>query len=272
MKNKIIFSLRYAFPTVLALLAVNHCGAIIFYTIFPWNGVGKAVFSPPRQINTADIGLPCGYCIEPVAIGLTFPSGVITDDKDRVYVVEAGYSYGEAFATPRLLRIEADGGKKVIAEGKDNGPWTGASFYKGAFYISEGGELKGGRILRVTMDGKITPLIENLPSMGDHHTNRPVIGSDGYIYFGVGTATNSGVVGSDNAQFGFARGEVAPTGDAPIGARLLGLGRRRSQSTVRHPSRSCEQYPLQLFFFSLDPSGLSERPMLTVCEDRPYFS
>jgi glucose/arabinose dehydrogenase len=38
--------------------------------------------------------------------------------------------------------------------------------------------------------------------MGDHHTNGPVI-RDGYLYFGQGTATNSGVVGIDNAEFGW---------------------------------------------------------------------
>jgi hypothetical protein len=39
--------------------------------------------------------------------------------------------------------------------------------------------------------------------MGDHHCNRPVVGADGWVYFGVGTATNSGVVGPDNADFGW---------------------------------------------------------------------
>src|SRR3954447_14330433 len=73
------------------------------YTILPSNGAGKAVFCPPRPINAADIGVPPGYCVEPVAAGLTFPSAVVMDDADRVYVVEAGYSYGEAFTAPRLL-------------------------------------------------------------------------------------------------------------------------------------------------------------------------
>ena len=39
--------------------------------------------------------------------------------------------------------------------------------------------------------------------MGDHHANGPAAGNDGYLYFGVGTATNSGVVGTDNADFGW---------------------------------------------------------------------
>ncbi|MBW3671554.1 MAG: PQQ-dependent sugar dehydrogenase, partial [Acidobacteria bacterium] len=49
----------------------------------------------------------------------------------------------------------------------------------------------------------ITPIVEDLPSLGDHHTNGPAVGPDGWIYFGQGTATNSGVVGVDNAQFGW---------------------------------------------------------------------
>ena len=63
--------------------------------------------------------------------------------------------------------------------------------------------MEGGRILRVGLDGSITPVVEGIPSMGDHHTNGPRVGPDGLLYFGVGTATNSGVVGPDNADFGW---------------------------------------------------------------------
>ena len=62
--------------------------------------------------------------------------------------------------------------------------------------------MEGGRILKVSPEGKITALVSNLPSFGDHHTNGPVI-KDGYIYFSQGVATNSSVVGPDNAEFGW---------------------------------------------------------------------
>ena len=55
----------------------------------------------------------------------------------------------------------------------------------------------------MTKDGKITPLIDGIPSIGEHHTDRPVVGPDGWIYFGIGSATNSGVVGPDDARFGW---------------------------------------------------------------------
>jgi glucose/arabinose dehydrogenase len=128
---------------------------------------------------------------------------VTFDDSGNPYVVESGYSYGEAFTTPRLLKVGPNGSVNEIARGEKNGPWTGVTYSKGNFYIAEGGELEGGRILRVSPEGKMVRLIENLPSKGDHHTNGPAIGADGKIYFGQGTATNSGVVGEDNAKFGW---------------------------------------------------------------------
>jgi glucose/arabinose dehydrogenase len=91
----------------------------------------------------------------------------------------------------------------IGAEGGRNGPWTGICFHEGAFYVGEGGVLEGGRLLRITDDGAIRPIVADLPSKGDHHTNGPVVGPDGWLWFGQGTATNSGVVGEDNAKFGW---------------------------------------------------------------------
>jgi len=149
-----------------------------------------------------DIALPPEYVVEPVGFGLTYPTGVALDDAGRVYVVESGYSYGEDFARPRLLRVEPSGNREIAGGGK-NGPWNGVVHADGAFYVSEGGEIEGGRILKIAPDGKITALVENLPSRGDHHTNGPAIGPDGAIYFGQGTVTNSAVVCEDNAAYGW---------------------------------------------------------------------
>ncbi|HEX8439772.1 hypothetical protein [Archangium sp.] len=159
-------------------------------------------FKPPRRLDAAAIAVPVGYRIEPIATGLTYPTAVAFDAQGTPYVTESGYSYGEDFTEPRLLRINPDGSHTVVAKG-GHAPWTGVVFHQGAFYVAEGGTEGGGRIVRVTPDGTLTPLISHLPSLGDHHTNGPAIGPDGALYFSVGTATNAGVVGPDNAEMGW---------------------------------------------------------------------
>lgn len=189
------------FPWIILLTVVfflNSC-----YRIMPSEGGGQISGLPDkRMLNPADVLLPQEYRIEVVARGLTFPTAVAFDDSGTPYVIEAGYAYGEIFLQPKLFKIETGGELSLVYQGEKNGPWNGITFHDGFFYIAEGGELEGGKILKVSTDGTVENLVEGLPSVGDHHTNGPVV-KDGYIYFGQGTATNSGVVGEDNANFGW---------------------------------------------------------------------
>src|SRR5205814_5772160 len=100
-------------------------------------------------------------------------------------------------------RIESNGQAVPVASGGKGGPWTGVVFHAGNFFVGDGNVLEGGRILRVTRDGKLDVAVSGLPSFGDHHTDGPVVGPDGWLYFGQGTASNAGVVGEDNAKFGW---------------------------------------------------------------------
>lgn len=193
-------SARRVGALALLLLSIFLSGC---FRLMRSEGGGETDFEPPRRVDPSDVALLDGYRIEAVATGLTFPSGITFDDRGRVYVTEAGYSYGDVRLTPRLLRVEPGGGTTVIAEGS-NPPWNGVAYHQGAFYVA-GGHLDPGQILRVGMDGGIATLVDGLPSLGDHHTNGPAVGPDGWIYFGQGTATNSGVVGLDNFDFGWPR-------------------------------------------------------------------
>jgi glucose/arabinose dehydrogenase len=172
------------------------------YTMRKSKGGGQIKTIPARTIEPADVLLMPGYKIELVAKDFTFPAAVAFDESGVAYVIETGYSYGEIWTDPKLIRLNSDGTKTTIATGGKNGPWTGVAFHKGYFYVAEGGALEGGKILRISKSGTIKVLTEDLPSFGDHQTNGPVI-KDGYIYFGQGSVTNSAVVGPDNASFGW---------------------------------------------------------------------
>jgi hypothetical protein len=139
--------LKPAFGPALAALLLAGC-----YGVTPPQGGANTEFRPPRQVNPADVLLPAGYRVEVVdvllpagyrvevvATGLTFPTGIAFDDQGRPHVTEAGYSYGEVFTTPRLLRLEPGGATTEVARG-DNAPWTGVAFHRGAFFVTGGGQ------------------------------------------------------------------------------------------------------------------------------------
>lgn len=182
--------------TVILALTLSGC-----FGLRGSNGGGETGFVPPRHTDPSDVALPDGYRIEVVATGLTFPTGIAFDEDGAIYVTEAGYSYGEYIGVPRLLEIGRDGSETVVAEGT-NPPWNGLDYHDGSFFIA-GGTIEPGQVLRISPDGRITVLVDGLPSTGDHHTNGPIVREDGWVYFGQGTATNSGVVGLDNYAFGW---------------------------------------------------------------------
>src|ERR1051325_3069338 len=144
------------------------------YRIRPSNGAGQTTYSGSRPIDPRSIAVLPGFRIDAVATGLTFPTGVTFDGENKPCVVESGYAYGEVWTKPRLIRVDDSGRVTGIAAGARNGPWTGVTFKDGNFYVAEGGELEGGRILRISNDGHISALISNLPSFDDHHTDGPV--------------------------------------------------------------------------------------------------
>ncbi|NRD76287.1 PQQ-dependent sugar dehydrogenase [Bacillus sp. BRMEA1] len=142
---------------------------------------------PKRTYRTERIMLPTGYKIEVVEKDLTTPIGLTITDQNELLIADAGITSGKG----KVYRMTATG-PTLLADGF-NPPLTGITFYKGNVYVSHRGV-----ITRVSLDGKKQDLITGLPSYGDHHNNRVVFGADGKMYFGQGTATNSGIVGEDN--------------------------------------------------------------------------
>src|SRR5207248_2303776 len=97
----------------------------------------------------------------------------------------------------RIVRVSPAELRSEVVADQLSGPVTGVLWHKGRLYISHRGKIS------VLEGGKVRDLVTGLPSLGDHHNNQLAAGPDGKIYFGQGTATNSGVVGLDNFEFGW---------------------------------------------------------------------
>ncbi|MDI7278193.1 MAG: glucose dehydrogenase, partial [Anaerolineae bacterium] len=162
------------------------------------------VFQTPRRIDPSDVQVPPGYRVEAVATGLTYPTSVAFDSAGSVYVAEAGYSYGSTITDGRILRVEPDGTCIQVVGGL-RGPIGGIAYYRDAthngFFVTEGGY--PARVSYAGLDGSFRPIVEGLYGPGDHFLGMPVVAPDGWLYFGQGTYTNSGVVGPDNYGYGW---------------------------------------------------------------------
>lgn len=141
-----------------------------------------------------------GYELELVLSGLTYPTSVEMRPGGETWIAEAGYSYGDAIAPARILEIAPDGRLRIMARGLQ-APINDLLVHEDRLLVSH-----RGRISWVDpTSGTVQDIVTGLPSDGDHQNNQLTIGPDGMIYVGQGTATNSGVVGVDNAMMGWLR-------------------------------------------------------------------
>ncbi len=157
----------------------------------------------PRTPRAYDIAMAPGYKIELLARDLTFPTGIAFGDGGAIYVTESGYTTADVTSQPRILELDADGKLvREVATG-EHAPWNGLDAHHGFIVVAQGGQDDGGRIVKIdTATGEERVLVDDLPSYGDHQTNAPLVVGE-WVYFGQGTATNSGVVGDDSATMGW---------------------------------------------------------------------
>lgn len=150
-----------------------------------------------RAINPADISVPQGYTIEAVVKDLAAPTMVTFDDQGRMIIAESGYG---GSGEPKVSRVETDGTKVSLTNNGIFGnelPITAVTYYQGNLYV-----VHAGTVSLVQPDGTLKDIITGLPGLGDHQANQLVF-HDGKMYVSIGTVTNSGVVGPDNAVFGW---------------------------------------------------------------------
>lgn len=143
-----------------------------------------------RNINPEDILLPKGYGIDVFMNGLTTPINLIYSNDGNLLVADSGVTDHNG----KVFKI-SEGNVELIADGF-NSPLTGITSHDNGIYVSH-----RGAITLIKPDGTKQDIITGLPSWGDHHNNKVIFGPDNKMYFGQGTATNSGVVGEDNSDW-----------------------------------------------------------------------
>lgn len=146
------------------------------------------------RVNPDDVVVPEGYQIEPLLIGLSFPCGMGFADDGTLFLLEGGSTWPtRPYMPARILRFHPDEGRlEKVAVEVLGGP-RGVAYRDGAIYVS----VKGGYHAHVDRydlkTGKLTVVVDGLPSGGWHEPGGPVFGPDGLMYFANGSVSQNGV-------------------------------------------------------------------------------
>ena len=134
---------------------------------------------------------------------LSFPTSLAIGADGSFYVAESGLPFGGAPPGGRIWRLGPGSQRQLLVEGLRQ-PVNGLTLHKNRLYVSEGGY--PGRISRFDLDGGTREtILDNLPGLGNYHTNMVAFGVDGKLYFSQGAMTNTGIIGLDAFEMAWLR-------------------------------------------------------------------
>jgi len=177
--------------------------------------VGPEVLKNQASIDRAVVEYPAGFELRTHVRGLTAPTAIAFDADGSLLVAESGIDGNE----PRVFGIRKDGsmfdvwprGRRLpalLARGfKMYGPIGGMVATGGKVFVTHRDENGRGRVTAFSYDANTPPqtIVGDLPAQGDYGITDIAVHPNGRLYFGVGAATNSGVVGLDNLQAGWVK-------------------------------------------------------------------
>ena len=165
-----------------------------------WQAADQAGRYSTKRVVVDDIVVPTGYRAVRIVNGLNFPSAFTWDAAGNLYVLES-HTVPAPMLKPKIVRVSTSGAiDRVRLEGANapNGDTAiGLTFHDGWLYFSHEQKDATFSISRVRpAGGVVEPVVQRVPVTGDHDINHLLFAPDGTLYFGVGSATNSGVVAS----------------------------------------------------------------------------
>jgi hypothetical protein len=157
-----------------------------------------------KLIDRKYIEYPAGCILTEVVKGLNCPTAMCWDSDGNMFIAESGIDGSE----PHIFGYHKDHTYFNIYPWKRHisfsptgfvlfGPIGGMDAYQGHLYVSHRDRNGKGVITALGYDGTHNTIVADLPAQGDYGVTDVRI-HNGRVYFGVGTATNSGVVGLDN--------------------------------------------------------------------------
>ena len=170
---------------------------------------GPKVILPELQttIDRKLVEYPADTEFRPYIEGLTAPTAIAFDPSGALLIAEGGYDGHRA----RVFGFRPDGSfVEIYPRGRQfpfglggdkfkmHGPIGGMTVANGRVYVTHRDEQGRGMITAFGYDGSHTTIVADLPAQGDYSVTDIAMASNGRLYFGVGTVTNSGVVGIDN--------------------------------------------------------------------------
>lgn len=175
---------------------------------------GPEILREQAPIDRSVVEYPPGLELRPYIKGLTAPTAIAFDSDGSLLIAESGIDN----STPRIFGFKKDGaffnvwprGKAVpfLERGfRLHGPIGGMVSSGGKLFVTHRDENGLGRVTAFSYDPTVPPktIVADLPARGDYGMTDIAVHPNGRLYFGVGAATNSGVVGLDNLQAGWTK-------------------------------------------------------------------
>lgn len=187
-------------------------------------------------IDRAVIERPVGLDVATYINDLTAPVAIAFENEPNDYVGSIIIAESGIDREPRIIGFRPDGTRFDIYPKSTNplsqflgrkdriyGPIGGMAIRDGEIYVSHRDREGDGVISAFSYDGSRRTVIADLPARGDFGvTDLAFHPTNGRLYFGVGSATNSGVVGIDNWDHGWVRYNKKFCDEPSVDLKLLG--------------------------------------------------